>query len=236
MYNNVEDQSIPSSFALVAGYEPELYYFMRYRLNFTEKETEIQSENAGKIFDDDPTSMQTLLNPGNLQFFYEKYKQGDLHAISSRFSSNKTESAQFTVKQVEAIYQYLVFISERELSTGPFGNSTFYKEHQAYGSLLSKAFKVSYQHIYSTFQDWYLPTFFAAFNDKAGLTCSSYLNLVLPNATNNSSNSTINVTAACQNRSVTDPAAVKEFVLAMDDPTAQQKLSNETNLTTAEVA
>lgn len=96
----------------MAGYQPELYYFMRYRLGFTEAETYIDSQNAKTIFSEDPASMQTLINPANLQFFFEKYKQGDLHTISSRFSSNKTSL--LTTKQVDAIYKYLVFITDRE--------------------------------------------------------------------------------------------------------------------------
>jgi len=42
LYDNDQDQSIPSSFHLVAGFQPELYSFMRYKLGFTEEETYIE--------------------------------------------------------------------------------------------------------------------------------------------------------------------------------------------------
>lgn len=41
LYNNDADQMIPGAFQLITGYEPEFYYFMRYKLGFTEEETEI---------------------------------------------------------------------------------------------------------------------------------------------------------------------------------------------------
>lgn len=85
---------------------------MRYKLHFTEDETEIDGQNAKSLFDDDPLSMQTLINPGNLNFLFEKYKYGDLKSIASRFSSNKRKM--LTEKQVDAIYKYLIFITERQ--------------------------------------------------------------------------------------------------------------------------
>ena len=66
LYNNPEAQTIPSSYNLVVGYEPELYYFMRYKLNMNETETQIYTDNAVSLFNADVKSMQTLLNPVNL--------------------------------------------------------------------------------------------------------------------------------------------------------------------------
>lgn len=71
LYDNPVDKRIPNSFELVAGYQPELYYFMRYVLNFEESETEMNMDNSISLLNEDPLSMQTLLNPGNLQFLFE---------------------------------------------------------------------------------------------------------------------------------------------------------------------
>jgi hypothetical protein len=122
LYNNDLDQSIPSRFSLIAGYEPELYYFMRYKLKYTEEEASIQSADSQNLLAVDASSFTTLLNPTNLQFFFEKYKQGDLDSIASRFSTGKT--ATLTNKHIEAIYQYLVFITEKEFKVGEFSNNT----------------------------------------------------------------------------------------------------------------
>lgn len=95
---------------------------MKYKLGFTEEETYIEPQIASTLFNASAGDMQTLISPSNLQFLFEKYKQGDLHTISNRFSSNKTNP--LTNKQVDAIYKYLVFITEKGFETGGFGNST----------------------------------------------------------------------------------------------------------------
>ena len=69
-----------------------------------------------------------------------------------------------TEKQIKAIYQYLVYITDKEFEVGEFSNSTMYAQHQAYGSILSKTLKVSYDHIYRVFNDWFMARFFAAYD------------------------------------------------------------------------
>lgn len=222
MYNNDLDQSIPSRFSLIAGYEPELYYFMRYKLKYTEEETNIQSENTRNLLRDDASSFTTLLNPTNLQYFFEKYKQGDLDSISSRFSTNKT--AMLTNKHIEAIYQYLVFITEKEFTVGEFSNNTNFAQHQAYGSILSKTLKVSYDHVYRVFKDWLVARFFAAYNDVGSLTCSHYMTAA--GVTNLSK-----MVEICDTRDFTDPKVVKAFTDLLDATADdQEKFGNDTGL------
>ena len=66
LYDNEEDQSIPSRFSLIAGYEPELYYYMRYKLGYTEEKSFIYITNAESLFAQDASSLKTLVNPSNL--------------------------------------------------------------------------------------------------------------------------------------------------------------------------
>jgi len=54
---------------------------MKYKLNFTEAETFIDTANAQSLLDPTAASFKTLLNPSNLQYFFEKYKQGDLNSL-----------------------------------------------------------------------------------------------------------------------------------------------------------
>lgn len=226
LYDNDLDQSIPSRFGLVAGYEPELYYFMRYKLGYTEEETTMASENAQSLLAADASSFTTLLNPTNLQFFFEKYKQGDLDSIATRFSTNK--AAILTTKQVEAIYQYLVFITEKEFTVGEFGNNTNFPQHQAYGSILSKTLKVSYDHVRKVFKDWLVARFFAAYNDVGSLTCPNYMGAA--GVTNLSK-----MVEICGPRSFTDPKVVKAFTdLLGATPADQEAFGNETGLLPAE--
>lgn len=226
MYDNDLDQSIPSRFSLVAGYEPELYYFMRYKLHYTEAETNIQSQNSQNLLAEDGASFTTLLNPTNLQYFFEKYKQGDLDSISQRFTTNKT--AMLTNKHIEGIYQYLTFITKREFTTGEFANNTMFAQHQAYGSILSKTLKVSYDHVYQVFNDWLVARFFAAYNDKASLLCSNYL-------TSAGVTNLTKIMEICDKNDFEDPKVVKAFTDLIDaSPTDQEKFGNDTTLAPSE--
>lgn len=222
MYDNDLDQSIPTRFGLIAGYEPELYYFMRYKLQYSEHDCEIQSQNSQNLLAQDASSFTTLLNPSNLQFFFEKYKQGDLDSISSRFTTNKT--APLTNKHIEAIYQYLVFITEKEFTVGEFSNNTNFAQHQAYGSILSKTLKVSYDHVYRTFKDWFVARFLAAYNDVGSLNCPNYLTSA--GVTNLSK-----IVEICDTRDFKSPTTVKAFTDLLDaSPTDQEAFGNDTGL------
>jgi len=74
LYNNSADQSIPSSYTLPAGYQPELGYYLQYVLGYSEEEATISQEETLSLLDLDPTNEKSLLNPVNLQWFFEKYK------------------------------------------------------------------------------------------------------------------------------------------------------------------
>lgn len=60
---------------------------------------------------------------------------------------SKNKRQPLTVKQVDAIYKYLIYISGKDFGKGQFDDSVYYKEHQAYGSLFAKTLRVSYSHI-----------------------------------------------------------------------------------------
>ena len=222
LYDNKEDQSIPSRFSLVAGYEPELYYYMRYKLGYTEEESFIYITNAESLFAQDASSLKTLVNPSNLQFFFEKYKQGDLESIADRFTSNKTYL--LTNKQITAIYEYLLFISDREFTSGEFGDSPMYAEHQAFGSILSKTLQVSYNHINSVFTEWFTARFFAAYNDVGEITCTNYMGAA--GVTDPSK-----IVSICDSRDFNDPVIVKNFTdMIAASPQDQEKFGNDTGL------
>lgn len=58
------------------------------------------------LFEEDNTSLRTLLSPINLHAFYEWYKQGDFVSIKKRFSYDP-KSSPISDFEVEGIYNYL---------------------------------------------------------------------------------------------------------------------------------
>ena len=70
-------------------YPPELDYYLANVSNssYFKNGSNTMSENQYRmLFEEDNTSLRTLLSPINLHAFYEWYKLGDFVAIQKRFS------------------------------------------------------------------------------------------------------------------------------------------------------
>jgi len=59
----------------------------------------------------------------NMLYFFEKYRLGDFDAIIPRFSKNATREP-LSNELIIGIYNYVNFLVERQLDSGPFGNQT----------------------------------------------------------------------------------------------------------------
>ena len=82
-----ESKELPEV-ASVVPFFPELDYFLKYQSSeFKFQGTNTMSKNQyTMLFEEDNTSLRTLLSPINLHAFYEWYKQGDFVSIKKRFS------------------------------------------------------------------------------------------------------------------------------------------------------
>jgi hypothetical protein len=58
------------------------------------------------LFEEDNTSLRTLLSPINLQAFFEWYKKGDFVSIKKRFSYSPSTKP-MTDFEIEGVYNYL---------------------------------------------------------------------------------------------------------------------------------
>ena len=74
LYSNLTG-TVPDYFSLT-DYPPELNYFLAETLHLLDDDISFDSAQISLLFDEDISNHQTLMNPVNLHFFYEKYKLG----------------------------------------------------------------------------------------------------------------------------------------------------------------
>jgi hypothetical protein len=70
------------------------------------------------LFEEDHTSLRTLLSPINLAAFYEWYKKGDFVSIKKRFS-HEPKSYNISDFEIEGVYRYVEMLVELTIRTGP---------------------------------------------------------------------------------------------------------------------
>ena len=78
-------ESIPEAFE-VLNYPSELHYYFSKVLNLPAEETTLDLTNVQTLFSLNISDYQTLINPVNLNYFYEKFKVDDMDSIQKRFS------------------------------------------------------------------------------------------------------------------------------------------------------
>lgn len=78
---------MPDSFA-VPNYPPELNYYLAEILHMLDDDIEFSSDQIKLLFDQNMDNYQSLIQPINLHFFYEKYLQGNYDSIRKRFSNS----------------------------------------------------------------------------------------------------------------------------------------------------
>jgi len=86
------------------------------------------------LFQEDNTSLRTLLSPINLHAFYEWYKQGDFVSIKKRFSYDPKNSP-ISDFEVEGIYNYLQKLVKLSIDVGPGSVNSDYVHFTSYGTL-----------------------------------------------------------------------------------------------------
>jgi len=70
-----QQQALPAGLHVVTGYEPELAHYATSVLGLSKTDASFSAPNARALFTADIVKGEkSLLNPANLQFFYEKYK------------------------------------------------------------------------------------------------------------------------------------------------------------------
>jgi len=139
IYKGASALSMPDSFTL-ANYAPELNWYVRDVLHLMNEDIELSPQLCRTLFAEDTTSVQTLLSPLNMYFFFDQYENsGNLAAISKRFS---VDGSTLSDSMVKGIYQYLQFLVDKQVDQGNFGGD--YNEHSAFGSLFSMAMAKSY--------------------------------------------------------------------------------------------
>lgn len=143
-----------------------------------------------------------------------------MKSIASRMSKNKRQP--LTVKQVDAIYKYLIYISGKDFGKGQFDDSVYYKEHQAYGSLFAKTLRVSYSHIRKVFEEWYKPRFLAAYNSVNSFDCTKYMT--------DAGATAVQVPQYCTDINYYDPAVMQVYIMAIGNTTMQSLMHNETGI------
>lgn len=172
-------KKIPDAFSL-PDYAPELNYYLSVVLSLSDEECSFTTPEIGTLFSDDITSPTTLLNPVNLQFFFENYHQGKFYAINKRFKEQN--SPVLDDIKIHGIAKYIQFLIEKQVTQGSTGDSD-YLQFTSYGSLLSAAMKKSYTQISTALRDWLPTRYFAAWADVNKKTCTTFLTPVITNAT-----------------------------------------------------
>mmetsp|Transcript_15641 Transcript_15641/g.23980 ORF Transcript_15641/g.23980 Transcript_15641/m.23980 type:complete len:97 (+) Transcript_15641:1196-1486(+) len=94
----------------------------------------------------DLENLQTLMNPINLFFFFEKYKEGNLDAIRKKFSLRNQE--ELTNEAIKGIYDYLGYVVDRQVLNGTYNNDPDYQTYAAFGSLMAGSLSKSYGDTY----------------------------------------------------------------------------------------
>jgi len=127
----------------VVPYPPELDFFLA---NFSSsnssyfKGTNTMSQNQyTMLFEEDNTSLRTLLSPINLHAFYEWYKQGDFVSIKKRFSYDPKHS--LSNFEIEGIFNYLEYLVENNVKNGSKDKYENSADYTAYGSLWAQMMK-----------------------------------------------------------------------------------------------
>jgi len=91
------------------------------------------------LFEEDNTSLRTLLSPINLHAFYEWYKQGDFVSIKKRFSYDPKHS--LSDFEIEGIFNYLEYLVEHNVKNGSKDKYENSADYTAYGSLWAQMMK-----------------------------------------------------------------------------------------------
>ena len=89
MYYNLtfgnDSSNLPDSLS-VTNFPPELNYYLVEKLRLLDSEIAFDDPQIKLLFGYDISNPQSLMQPVNLHYFYEKYKLGEIEDIIDRFS------------------------------------------------------------------------------------------------------------------------------------------------------
>ena len=91
-------------------------YFFENVIIEPEEESTLDMPTTKSLFNMNTTSYQTLINPQNLNYFYEKFKSGDIASIQKKFSVSNGNY--LTEDQVKGLYKYLLDIVDKQVNKG----------------------------------------------------------------------------------------------------------------------
>lgn len=127
------------------------------------------------LFEDDNTSLRTLLSAVNLQAFYTWYKQGDFVSITKRFSYSPVDSP-ISPFEIEGIYNYLEHLVKGLVDVGPGAEEdSDYIHYTSYGTLWAQTMQKVRIYLTEVVEKTMPTRFWAAYNDVNKLTCETYI-------------------------------------------------------------
>jgi hypothetical protein len=100
-----------------------------------------------------------------MQFFFEKYKQGNLNAIRMRFSTSATN--QLSDNIIKGIYQYLQFITQQQIEMD--------KPSSSFGNLMAITLRKQWNLVYTQMEKWLPTRFLATKIDIDDKDCMTYM-------------------------------------------------------------
>jgi len=124
---------------------------------------------------------QTLMNPANLQVFYDQYRSGNYPSITKRFGVNQ--------EQIYALVGYFEMINKDQILLSDIGGSY---EKSVFAKLIIKTMNASYYDLQQELPFEVASRYLGGYINLAGLNCSYYINLAI-NSTNRTDEICMNV-------------------------------------------
>jgi hypothetical protein len=145
LYNEEADSEFPNNFDVPYGFAPELNYFLEKNMSYDTSLASLDTATTKGLLlkETGIKGQQTLMNPANLQFFYEKYKLGDFEAIKSRFRIDGGQP--LNNNHVIGIKGYLDMLIAKLIDSNE--QNPDFNQYMAFGSWVSLALKNSYAQV-----------------------------------------------------------------------------------------